>query len=479
MRTRVASVSFFAVAVAAVVYLFAGEESALGQIAAAAGVGFMLVFIALEVGQAKPLQLITSLALVVLGLIAIGFVAGSGLAGLGLVYEGLVRNLQYILLFASIVWLQVQATQSPSLLELRERVMAMPSGSRSVPIMAVAYGLGAAFNIAAFGLMAPLVTPATPQPLRERLVQAVSKGFMIATAWSPLFVGTAVILASVDGVRWTDVGLGGFLLALVLVSAQWGFDGLWRRIDPTAAKARLLKLDPADRTPLRLTLPVTLVRAGLIILSLFAILVVAVAGFGLRIPVALALAAPLFGLVWAGLIRREVGAEAAGPLVSIRRVFNHYPNLRGEALLFAAANVFGIGIQAVLDAQFGQTSAGGGGGASLAAVLGWHEAALLLACIWAFFMICVLGMHPLISVILLTTLFTPSDLGLVPWQFAVMMMALWGTSTNASPVSASTILMSRMTELSNFRIAWRLNLPFSVLNVLVISAVFLVLQTLF
>ena len=60
-----------------------------------------------------------------------------------------------------------------------------------------------------------------------------------------------------------------------------------------------------------------------------------------------------------------------------------------------------------------------------------------------------------------------------------MMMALWGTSTNASPVSASTILMSRMTELSNFRIAWRLNLPFSVLNVLVISAVFLVLQTLF
>jgi hypothetical protein len=39
--------------------------------------------------------------------------------------------------------------------------------------------------------------------------------------------------------------------------------------------------------------------------------------------------------------------------------------------------------------------------------------------------------------------------------------------------------MSRMTELSNFRIAWRLNLPFSVLNVLVISAVFLVLQTLF
>ena len=471
MRTHFAGVSFFCVGVAAAAVLLAGEGTWVKQSATAFGVTAMLVFLALELRFIKRLQIWTSAALFVFGLIAIVSVQGIGLGAVQVLYEGLARNLQYLLLFASIVWLQVQATQSPSLLELRERVMRMPSGSRSVSIMSVAYVLGSAFNIAAFGLMAPLVDPATPQPLRERLLQAVSKGFMLATSWSPLFVGTAVILASVEGVRWTDVGLGGFILGGMLVTAQWLFDGVYRRLDPSAGKARALLL-AREPLPLRLGYRQTVVRAALIIFALFSGLAVAVGVFGLSIPVALALTAPVFGLAWALMIRREVGALAHGPLQSIAKVFQQYPNLRGEALLFAAANVFAIGIQIVLAQRLGET------GQSLSALLNWPEPAVLVACILGFFLICVLGMHPLVSVILLTTLFVPADLGLEAWQFAVMMMALWGTGTNASPVSASSILMSRMTEISNFRIAWRLNLPFSLVNIVVICAAFLSLQAL-
>ena len=466
-----AGVSFFCVGVAAAAVLLAGEGTWVKQSATAFGVTAMLVFLALELRFIKRLQIWTSAALFVFGLIAIVSVQGIGLGAVQVLYDGLARNLQYLLLFASIVWLQVQATQSPSLLELRERVMRMPSGSRSVSIMSVAYVLGSAFNIAAFGLMAPLVDPATPQPLRERLLQAVSKGFMLATSWSPLFVGTAVILASVEGVRWTDVGLGGFILGGMLVTAQWLFDGVYRRLDPSAGKARALLL-AREPLPLRLGYRQTVVRAALIIFALFSGLAVAVGVFGLSIPVALALTAPVFGLAWALMIRREVGALAHGPLQSIAQVFQQYPNLRGEALLFAAANVFAIGIQIVLAQRLGET------GQSLSALLNWPEPAVLVACILGFFLICVLGMHPLVSVILLTTLFVPADLGLEAWQFAVMMMALWGTGTNASPVSASSILMSRMTEISNFRIAWRLNLPFSLVNIVVICAAFLSLQAL-
>ena len=471
MRSRLSGLSFFGVGVAAVLALLAADDTALDATASAVGVLLMLGFIALEIPRVKALQVWTSAVLFALGVGAIVSVAGLGAASAELLYQGLVRNLQYLLLFASIVWLQVQATQSPSLLELRERAMRMPTGSRSVSIMSVAYVLGSAFNIAAFGLMAPLVVPETPQPLRERLLQAVSKGFMLATAWSPLFVGTAVILASVEGVRWTDVGLGGFVLASLMLLAQWLFDGLYRRLDPSAAKARALLL-AREPMALRLGLGLTLVRAGLIIVSLFSALVLAVAVLKLRIPVALALAAPLFGLAWAGLIRREVGPSAHGPVASVGKVFAHYPTLRGEAVLFAAANVFAIGIQAVLMQRLG------GAGQGLADILGWSQPVLRLACILGFFTICVLGMHPLVSVILLTTLFVASDLGLEAWQFAVMMMALWGTGTNASPVSASSILMGRMTNLSNFRVAWRLNLPFSLVNIVVICAAFLALQAL-
>ena len=161
MSVHLSGLSFFGVGAAAVAVLLTGEGSTLRAGATAFGVSLMLVFLVLEIRRIKPLQVWTSAVLFGLGLLAIWSAAGFGLDGAGLLYEGLARNLQYLLLFASIVWLQVQATQSPSLLELRERVMRMPGGSRSVSIMSVAYVLGSAFNIAAFGLMAPLVQPDT------------------------------------------------------------------------------------------------------------------------------------------------------------------------------------------------------------------------------------------------------------------------------------------------------------------------------
>lgn len=480
MRQWVSSFSFLGLALAATLMLLFGQQSVAGTAAAGVGVGLMLLYIALECRAAKPVQLWTSAGLLVVGLLLIVVAAKGSLESLRLVYQGLVQNLQYLLLFASIVWLQVQATQSPSLLELRERAMRMPGGSRSVSIMGVAFSLGSSFNIAALGLMLPLFGPETPLPLRQRLMQAVSKGFMIATAWSPVFVGTAVILASVEGVRWTDVGLGGLALALALLAAQWGFDGLYRRLDPRSAQARKILLE-REPGPLKLGLRAVLTRSAAIVFSLFAALALLVAVVGLSIPVALAFAAPVFGLVWAFLIYREVeDRRVDGPRRSVLKVLEHYPTLRGETLLFTAANIFGVGIQAIL----AQVMAGDGQShsdsqshsQSLAALLDWPEPVLLVSAILGFFLICVLGMHPLVSVILLTTLFQAADLGLEPWAFAVMMMALWGTSTNASPVSATSIVLSRMAEMSNFTVAWRVNLPFSLVNLAVILVVFLALQ---
>ncbi|MAV47479.1 MAG: hypothetical protein CMM70_06400, partial [Rhodospirillaceae bacterium] len=123
--------SFFGVGVAAVLALLAADDTALDATASAVGVLLMLGFIALEIPRVKALQVWTSAVLFALGVGAIVSAAGLGAASAELLYQGLVRNLQYLLLFASIVWLQVQATQSPSLLELRERAMRMPSGSRA------------------------------------------------------------------------------------------------------------------------------------------------------------------------------------------------------------------------------------------------------------------------------------------------------------------------------------------------------------
>ena len=130
MRQWVSSFSFLGLALAATLMLLFGQQSVAGTAAAGVGVGLMLLYIALEFRAAKPVQLWTSAGLLVVGLLLIVVAAKGSLESLRLIYQGLVQNLQYLLLFASIVWLQVQATQSPSLLELRERAMRMPGGSR-------------------------------------------------------------------------------------------------------------------------------------------------------------------------------------------------------------------------------------------------------------------------------------------------------------------------------------------------------------
>ena len=130
MRSGLSSFSFLGLAIAATLMLLFGRETLPGAIAAGVGVGLMVLFIALEFRAAKPVQMWTSAGLLAVGLLLIVVASSGSLEGLGLIYKGLVQNLQYLLLFASIVWLQVQATQSPSLLELRERPIGTLSGGQ-------------------------------------------------------------------------------------------------------------------------------------------------------------------------------------------------------------------------------------------------------------------------------------------------------------------------------------------------------------
>jgi len=402
----------------------------------------VVVFLVLEGARIARLQALVGLALAGSGLL----IAATQGALADTLVDGLRRTLPFLLLFASVTWLQIPAAQSPALLKVRAVALAQPPGRRFAVVGTAAHFLGVAFNLAGLSLLTPMVSRETPPSLRERLGRAMVQGFGAGTAWSPFYVGTAVILSAVPGVRWIEVAPVGLGLALLLVVWSWGFDRLFLRrgAQPTQPSGRTgppPRLTGGDARNLAVLLGV-----------LFGATILLVEGLLLSIPVSLAIVAPLFALGWAAVIRTH-DPEANAGRVLIRTVYSKMPDLRGETLLFAGANILGVGVASALTPE---TVAGA---VDTVAGIAWLAVPLLMLGMVGGSM---LGLHPVVFVVLVTSVLPPETLGLTPQIMALAMMSMWGQSTNSSPFSATSLFMARITGDSNWRIAWRWNAPFAV-----------------
>jgi len=433
-------------------------------------IGCMAVFIVLEFPRTARLQQGVSVALAGIGVLT-GALEGQALET---VLDGLRRTLPFLLLFASVTWLQGPASKSPSLLTVREIAIRQPSGRRYAVIALAAHFLGVAFNLAGLSLLTPMVGRDTPKPLRERLGRAMVQGFAAGTAWSPFYVGTAVILSAVPGVRWLEVAPLGIGLSLFIIGCSWTFDRLFLR----AAAQREMNEEPKRRGPAP---PFTRRHAGNIALllgTLFGVTILLVEGLRLSIPVSLAIVAPPFALAWAlahaGM--RLPAAEPGAPQVNagdrngfalLGQVFARIPDLRGETMLFAGANVLGVGIASALDPE---------------TVAQWvtnvtpNPIVTIPALMAAMMLTSIIGLHPVVFVVLVTSILPPEALGVAPPIAAMAMMCLWGQGTNASPFSATCLFISRITGDSNWRIAWRWNAPFSLTVTGFLAAILILVQ---
>lgn len=440
------------------------------ELAVWVAIGCMAAFIILEFPRTARLQQIVSVALAGIGVLA-GAMEG---VALDTVLDGLRRTLPFLLLFASVTWLQGPASRSPSLLTVREIAIRQPSGRRFAVIALAAHFLGVAFNLAGLSLLTPMVGGDTPKPLRERLGRAMIQGFAAGTAWSPFYVGTAVILSAVPGVRWLEVAPLGIALSLLIIGCSWAFDRLFLR----AAAQREMNEEPKERGPAP---PFTARHAASIAIllgTLFGITILLVEGLRLSIPVSLAIVAPPFSLAWAIALagkrlpvspgdEHQLNASERSGFALLGQVFAKIPDLRGETMLFAGANVLGVGIASALDPDL---------------VAQWvtsvtpNPIITIPALMAAMMLTSVIGLHPVVFVVLVTSILPPEALGVAPPVAAMAMMCLWGQGTNASPFSATCLFMSRITGDSNWRIAWRWNAPFSMTVAMLLAAILIAVQ---
>jgi len=87
-----------------------------------------------------------------------------------------------------------------------------------------------------------------------------------------------------------------------------------------------------------------------------------------------------------------------------------------------------------------------------------------------------LGVHPLIYIILATTILSPEILNIPPVLFAICLMHVWGQGTIISPLSAVSLYISRMTNQPIYEVSWKWNAGYVALSTMFIASILITMN---
>jgi hypothetical protein len=260
----------------------------------------------------------------------------------------------------------------------------------------------------------------------------------------------SVVLAALPNLSWLEIAWRSGLVAAAILLFAW----IWNRIERGRGGGGAVGTPPARLAP------GTLARAALILAALFVPVIWLFEAYHLTIPIALGLVAPAMAGLWQA---RQAPAGKRGTAAARRgrEVFRGLPGLRNEALLFFAANTFGLGLSAALDpvllARLSEVLPGAGLSIPILIMAGLVVAGL--------------GVHPIVIVVAVGTVLSPELLHLSDMETALALLVVWGMGAIMSPFSGTVLQVARLTNCSPFRVAWVWNARFSLAIGLPVSAV--------
>lgn len=431
----------------------------------AVAVVFLYLYIVLDPRNVRRSQALIALSLAVIGL---GVASSRGLL-LDIMWQGSRSTLVFMLLFASVTLLQYPAVHSPAMTVVRRVIGGLSPGRRYLWLTLASHFLSAVTNFAGFSLLSSFIVGNRDPDVNRRLSLALTRGFTIASTWSPFFLGMAVVVSVMPHLRWIDIAVPGLLLGVVLTLLGFAMD----RIETRHGLAPI----EAD-TPSAPPLPKAERRAGLLrIVALSVGLVVAVAAFnavtGVQMSATIAIVVAVFSLVWlAALRRRDVRGEDGAPLG--RRAYgaslaDSVSTLRGIAVLFIGANMFGQGIASALDGHMLVDAAAAIG---ISGVL-WVPFLLVVIAIGSS-----LGLHTVILIVVFGHTLPIGALGISEQTLALVFLTSWGIGGVLSPLSNITLYVAQILGISSWTYAWRDNGPFCAASIVVASIVIIAFQLL-
>lgn len=412
----------------------------------------VIIFLALELRNTPIPQAAVGLVLITAGCASV-YASGTDLAVL---IDGFARSKTFLMLFFSVTWLRIPATDSPSIRAARRTIINQPPGRRFVYLATGVHVLGAVLNLAGLSLLSTMVERQKDLILRRRMLTALMIGFVSASSWSPFYVSMVVVLLAVPSLQWTDVLGWGAGLALLVLVVGWLYDRVaWRGARGNA--------DPVEAVPMP-------AKDGLKVVGILVSLIALVIGFvemaDVSIPVALALIAPPYAVIWFALNPEHGSSAVVRARKIIGQVLESIPGLRNEAFIFVGATVFGVGVSTLIpSADLTQW---------LNIYVPYVDLRIALL-IYAIIAIGAFGLHAVIVVILVGEVLPPEVMGVPDWILGISLLGVWGLSTLVNPNSGTTLYLARATGISAFTIAWRwhpvVTLILSTLTILMIIAI--------
>ena len=384
----------------------------------------------------------------------------------GLAQTALGRAGFMVFFLTALGFLQHAAGRSPLLLRSGQILLQQPPGRRYLVLTFGSAMFGMLLNLSTIGLLGTMIRKAAdgatdPETRRiaairkERMTLAMLRGFSTIPMWSPITVTIALISAAIPGVTWAQLASHSAPLALAFLLLGWGLD---RRSYPRRAGGV-----PVDAPPLHRLMPLTL-----LVIAVPAIAYVISAVLGTSILVSLLLVLPLMSCGWVYLQERgRPGAAARTGHEIIGHVLPALPAMRTEATLFGASAFLGLMIADVVDTDLlGQAISGFGlSGGAVLALTAWMIAALSLV-----------GINQIVTVTIAAgTLPHLTGLNLSPVIVGMMLVSVWTVAVNLTPYGTAIRLTGRMVDVPPEVLAHKWNTQFSLVALILLSAVLLVL----
>lgn len=359
--------------------------------------------------------------------------------------EALRRAAAYAAFFLALGFLRDAAQTSPLVRRCGLDLVEQPPGTRTAALACGAHLFAVILSYGAielFGAMLSRTLSTEDDGGRHGAMMAVYRGFTTTTAWSPLNIGMAVVLAAVPGVDWLALVPRGFAYAMIALGlAIW----LGRGRAPPAGPTRIDWVAHA--------------RLSVLVLLVFVSAYAVERLFQVRLVVGVTAVLPAFSLAWIAAQGR--GGPPARLRIAGQRLAGQLrvriPTYRAEATVLGGAGFAGVALAAAFPSALA---------AAWFARAGLPGIVVLCAVAPVMLAMSQLALNPIIAVMTLAAVLPPpSELGVTPTALGLAYLTGWAASAGMTPMSASAIATARWAgragaEISPYRVTNRWNAGF-------------------
>lgn len=383
---------------------------------------FALIMIPFAVGVAAPRNRTISLILLALG--ALCLLVGSSLAQEAPSLDLLGRlNQDLIGMMTGVAFVRLAVNANGP--AVRSRLRGIPALLRTA---GVTHLLGSILNMVSLGIVGDHLAKAGRLSLPD--ANLIARSYTIAALWSPFWVVSAVILATVPAAN------------LGVIAAVGGAFGAVYLLLSTLENARKRGAELAEYRGYPFSARLLLVPALLCLVVVVGHLVLP----GTPVPRLVLLAAVIVPL--------GVLTVATGPRNALRRFrtegIAQLPDAANEALLFVSAGVLSVGLSLLIE-FFGFAVPGD-------TFTPWHAWGVTIAIVLG----SMVGVHPIIAIAVVASLVLP--LHPDPSLLGVAIAFGWGIAAPVGPISGVTVVLAHRYGVSNRAMVFG-NLPYAAIGV--------------